>query len=62
MLIGGRDGYSRIRRGEEMVVSLAVMIAGHVLYIDGVLCGRVMSPEGGGGVADVIEEPPSAGW
>jgi hypothetical protein len=41
-----------------MVVSLARFIAGNILHIDGMMCGLVKSPEGGGGFADVIEEPP----
>jgi hypothetical protein len=45
-----------------MVVSLASSTFRNILHIDGVVCGFVKSAEGGGGVADVIEEPHSAGW
>jgi hypothetical protein len=58
MLIGGRNGDTRIRRGEEMLVSLAGSLTRNILHIDGVVCGLIKSAEGGGGVADVIEEPP----
>jgi hypothetical protein len=56
-----RNGYTCIRQGEEMVVSLASSTLRNILHIDGAVCGFVKSAEGGGGVADVIEEPPLGG-
>jgi hypothetical protein len=44
-----------------MVVSLASSTLRNILHIDGAVCGFVKSAEGGGGVADVIEEPPLGG-
>jgi hypothetical protein len=44
-----------------MVVSLASSTFRNILHIDGAVCGFVKSAESGGGVADIIEEPPLGG-